>query len=182
MSKLSGVFWWRGGKRKESLQLRLWNLNICIEKVHAKCWLAEMTLIVTSLPLAGVSQCLFAFTLISTSSWLAEIWQLSQWGAIGELEGEFKFQSRSRKLSFLFPPRRTCLQAKAYVESPWSHFSGKKCSWRIFTHILFEELQIPFPPSSIIWQQHGTNLTWQFFLVCVIGISYPLLQTLDPPV
>ena len=27
----------RGGKRKESLQLRLWNLNICIEKVNAKC-------------------------------------------------------------------------------------------------------------------------------------------------
>ena len=26
-SKLSGVFWRRGGKRKESLQLRLWNLN-----------------------------------------------------------------------------------------------------------------------------------------------------------
>ena len=26
-SKLSGVLWLRGGKRKESLQLRLWNLN-----------------------------------------------------------------------------------------------------------------------------------------------------------
>ena len=25
------------GKGKESLQLRLWNLNICIEKVDAKC-------------------------------------------------------------------------------------------------------------------------------------------------
>ena len=36
-SKLSGVLWRRGGKRKESLQLRLWNLNICIEKVDAKC-------------------------------------------------------------------------------------------------------------------------------------------------
>ena len=34
-----------GGKRKEStsLQLFLWNSNICIEKVDAKCWLAEMT-------------------------------------------------------------------------------------------------------------------------------------------
>ena len=40
--------WWRGGKRKESLQLRLWNLNICIEKVDAKCSLAEMTLVMTS--------------------------------------------------------------------------------------------------------------------------------------
>ena len=26
------VLWQRGRKRKESLQLRLWNLNICIEK------------------------------------------------------------------------------------------------------------------------------------------------------
>ena len=34
--RLSGVLWQRGGKRKESLQLRLWNLNICIEKFDAK--------------------------------------------------------------------------------------------------------------------------------------------------
>ena len=27
MSKLSGALWWQGGKRKESLQLHLWNLN-----------------------------------------------------------------------------------------------------------------------------------------------------------
>ena len=55
-SKPSVAFWWRGGKRKESLQLRLWNLNICIEKVDAKCWLAEMTLVKTSLPLARLFQ------------------------------------------------------------------------------------------------------------------------------
>ena len=36
-SKLSGALWRRGGKRKESSQLRLWKLNICIEKVDAKC-------------------------------------------------------------------------------------------------------------------------------------------------
>ena len=46
--------WWRGGKRKESLQLRLWNLNICIEKVDAKCSLAEVTLVMISLPLGHV--------------------------------------------------------------------------------------------------------------------------------
>ena len=45
------ALWRRGGKRKESLQLRLWNLKICIEKFEAKCWLAEMTLVMTSLPL-----------------------------------------------------------------------------------------------------------------------------------
>ena len=36
-SKLSGPLWWRGERRKESLQLRLGNLNICIGKVDAKC-------------------------------------------------------------------------------------------------------------------------------------------------
>ena len=36
-SKPSGLLWRRGGKGKESLQLRLWNLNIYIEKVDAKC-------------------------------------------------------------------------------------------------------------------------------------------------
>ena len=82
------------GERKESVQLRLWNLNICIKKVNAKCWLADMTLV-----------CLFTFALVSTSCWLAEIWQLSRRGATGELEVEFKFQRRSYKLSFLFLPR-----------------------------------------------------------------------------
>ena len=33
-----------------------------------------------------------------------KIWLLSRWGATGELELEFKFQRRSCKLSFLFPP------------------------------------------------------------------------------
>ena len=37
---LSRVLWWQSGKRKESLQLHLWNLNICIEKVkkNADWW------------------------------------------------------------------------------------------------------------------------------------------------
>ena len=106
MSKLSGALWRWDGKRKDSLQLRLWNLNICIEKVDAKCWLAEMTLVMTLLPLAHVFQCLFTFALVSASRRLAEIWRLSRRGATGELEVEFKFQMRSCKLSFLFPPHR----------------------------------------------------------------------------
>ena len=87
--------WWQGGKRKESLQLRLWNLNICIKKVYVKCWLAEMTLVMMSLPKALVFQCLFTFVLVSTSRWLAE----SEW----EPQGNWQTR-RSCKLSFLFPP------------------------------------------------------------------------------
>ena len=63
-----------------------------------------MTLVITSLPLASGFQCLFTFALVFTSSWLAEIWQLSRRGATGELEVEFKFQRHSCKLSFLFLP------------------------------------------------------------------------------
>ena len=43
---------------------------------------------------------------VSTSHWLAEIWQLSRRGAIGKLKAKFIFQRRSYKLYFLFPPRR----------------------------------------------------------------------------
>ena len=100
----------QGGKRKESLQLCLCNLNICIKKVNAKCRLMEMT-VTTLLPFACVFQCLFTFALISASPWLAEIWQLSWWGAKGELELEFKFQRCVCKLSFLFLPLRACSRA-----------------------------------------------------------------------
>ena len=46
---------------------------------------------------------LFTFAFVSTSRWLAEIWQLSRRGATGKLEAEFKFQRRSCKLYFSFP-------------------------------------------------------------------------------
>ena len=81
-SKLSGALWQWNRKRKESLQLCLWNLNIYIKKV------------MTSLPLGHVS----------ASFWLAEIWQLSWPEATGELELEFKFQRRCCKHSFPFLP------------------------------------------------------------------------------
>ena len=44
------------------------------------------------------------FVLISTLQWLVEIWQLCRWGATRKLEVQFKYQRRSCKLSFLFPP------------------------------------------------------------------------------
>ena len=74
-------------------------------------------IVMTSLPLAHVFRCLFTFVLVSASRWLAEIWQLSQWGATGELDVEFKFQRHSCKLlSFSCPaaraPRKACSQAK----------------------------------------------------------------------
>ena len=61
-------------------------------------------LVMTSLPLARVFQCLFTFALVSTLCWLAEIWQLSRQGATGELKVEFKLHRCSCKFSFLFLP------------------------------------------------------------------------------
>ena len=96
--------WRRAGKRKGSLQLRLWNLNICIKKVNAKCWLAEMTLVMMSLPLAHVFQCFFCvharfrFMLIGRN--LTAQSRESHRG----IGGGMKFQRCSCKLSFLFPP------------------------------------------------------------------------------
>ena len=56
--------YWRKSDSSVEFKLRLWNLNICIEKVDAKCLLAEMTLVMTSLPLTRAFQCLFTFALI----------------------------------------------------------------------------------------------------------------------
>ena len=97
--------WVAGRETEGELATHLWNLDVCIEKVDAKCWLAEMTLVMTSLPLARAFQCLFTLVLVSVPRWLAEIWQFSQRGATGELEVEFKFQRHCCKFSFLFQPR-----------------------------------------------------------------------------
>ena len=70
------------------------------KKVNAKGWLAEMTLVMTSLPLA----CVFNVCFIRAHfcfSLICKIWQLSRRGATGELEVEFKLQRHSCKLSFL---------------------------------------------------------------------------------
>ena len=97
------ALWRRGWKRKESLQLRLWNLNICIEKVDAKCWLAEMTLVMTSLLLARV----FNLCLHSRSFSLCADWRESDSSVNGQPQGNWRRNSNSRdvcscQLSFFF--------------------------------------------------------------------------------
>ena len=94
-SKLFGVLWQQGGKRKKSLQLCLWNLNIWIEKVDAKCWLAEMTQVMTSLPIACVffkiNGCLHSCLFL-----LRADWQKSDSSVDGEPQGNWKWNSNSR--------------------------------------------------------------------------------------
>ena len=95
-------------------------------KVDAKGWLAEMTLVMTSLPLTHVFQCSFA--LVSPPRWLAEIWQLCRRGATGKLEVESKFQRRSCKLSFLFPPHRKSVLA-SLLAGNWFHRNRYKLNY-----------------------------------------------------
>ena len=90
------------GKGRRACNYVAQYLSFCIENVDANCWLAEMTLVMTSLPLTRLFQCLFSFALVSASRWLAKIWQHSRRGTTGDLE----FQRRGCKLSFLFPLRR----------------------------------------------------------------------------
>ena len=88
-------------ERKESMQLRLWNLKIYIEKVDAKRWLAEMTLIMASLPLAHV---LFNVCLHSCSFPLRIDWRKSESSVDGEPQGNWKLNSNSRDVAASSPP------------------------------------------------------------------------------
>ena len=82
------------------------NTSLEFEYLHRKsrcenlCWLMEMTLVVTSLPLA----CVFNVCSQSCSFPLCAYWRnltAQSLGATGELEVEFKLQRHSCKLSFL---------------------------------------------------------------------------------
>ena len=63
----------------------------------AKCWLAEMTLLMTSVPSFTCFSMLFTFTLFSASRWLAEIWQLRQIFYRKQSLGIFNSYSSSQK-------------------------------------------------------------------------------------
>ena len=79
-------------------------------------------------------QCLFTIALVSASSWLTEIWQLSRRGATGELEVEFKFQRRSCQLSFLFPPR--------LPERPGEFARRLPCKYRVTQKLSVRNLSV----------------------------------------
>ena len=79
------------GRRACNYVFRIW--IFASKKSMQDADMAEMTLVMTSLPFARGFQGLFTFALVSTSGWLAEIWQLCRRGVTGELE--FKFQRRS---------------------------------------------------------------------------------------
>ena len=107
--KLSGAPWRRGGKRKESLQLRLWNLNICIEKCGD-----DIRNDVITLGACRFNVCLHSRSFPRSAS-------LSRRG--GGAKGNWRRNSNSREVVASFPsisrpyarvPRRACSQANVY--------------------------------------------------------------------
>ena len=90
------------------MQLRLWNLHICIEKVDAKMLIGRDDLISNDVINFGTSfhvffnVCLHSHLFLLCTDWRKSdsSVRLSRQGAKGELEAEFKFQRHSCKLSF----------------------------------------------------------------------------------
>ena len=64
------------GREKER-ELATTILHIGIKKVNAKCFIARMTLVMTSLPLVRAIACFSMFVYISRSFWLRADWQKS---------------------------------------------------------------------------------------------------------
>ena len=132
------------GRRACNYVSGIW-ISICIENVDAKCWLAEMTLVMTSLPLARVFQCFFFFftlAIVSASRWLARKLDSS---VDGEPQGHWRWNSNSRdefasSPSFSRPvaraPRRAYSQGSTWnpEETAWNPKSKRPgLSW-ILSH------------------------------------------------
>ena len=108
MSKLSRALWRRGGKRKGSLQLHLWNLNICMKKLTRNAdWQDDISKDVIIL-----GKCVSIFVYICSRLHFALIGRNLTAHVYRELQGNWNWNSNSReiqvvcKISFLFPSRR----------------------------------------------------------------------------
>ena len=96
--------------RRACKVLCLWNLNSCIDKIDAKCWLAEMTF--CKYEVIALGTCFSMFVYIHAHFHFVLIGRNLTAQSIGSHKGiefvhvEFKFQRHSCQLSFLFPPHR----------------------------------------------------------------------------
>ena len=157
----------QGGKRKESLQLCLCNLNICIKKVDAKCWLVEMT-VTTSLPFACVFQCLFTFALISALPWVG-----------GNLTAQLTGSHRAIGAEIQIP--EMCLQALLPFPALESLLTGypykRETDWEEHKHCIPPPTHICWSfPNGMLWSTWFSN--WNAWL-CHVNGKYPWqLETL----
>ena len=97
-----------GQEKEGELAITSLEFEYLHRKIDAKCWLAEMTLVMMSLPLARAFSCFSMFVYICALSHFAligGIWQTSPTGSHRGI-GERVERVSSYKLFFLFPPRR----------------------------------------------------------------------------
>ena len=145
--------------------VRLAIFNICIKKVDAKCWLVEMTLVMTS------NTNTFTNTLIG---------QKSDCSVDGEQQGNWRWNSNSRDLiasspSFSRPaaraPERTCSQANVMKEaSIWIIYeSGLLWKRLVYEHILYL-LQVFVCPlwNQILYRNRLITVQLNLFLVLFV--------------
>ena len=161
--RASSLWLWRpGGKRKGSLQLHLWNLNICTKKVNAKLWLAEVTLVMTSLPLAHVFQFFFLHSRLFP---LHADWQKSDSSIEGEPQGNWRWNANSRDVvvsspSFSHPaaraPQRACSQA-SLMSPKWAMMrSGGEERYQLAWDECFSTSQVV---KKYVYQSHKRPYT-----------------------
>ena len=105
-----------GGKSKENLQLRLWNLNICIEQVDAKEMLIDRDDI--SDDIIALGTCFSMFVYIRAD------WQKSDSSVDREPQGNWRWNSNSRDVltsspSFSHPATRVPQSAGSQARNQW---------------------------------------------------------------
>ena len=102
-------------------------LLLRLSKSRCEMLIGEMTLVMTSLPVARVFQCLFTFALVSASRWLAE----NRSSVYGGSQGNWRWNSNSIDVilsspSFSLPaaraPRRACSQASFWINLIFCRF------------------------------------------------------------
>ena len=131
-SKLSGAFWRRGEKRKESLQLLLWNLNSASNSPVAPRRLSEAER-------GNERKCK------QTLKWHAPRVMKSFLMSSSHFSVQiFKFQRRSCKLSFLFPSRR-----QSAPPGELAHMLEKHLTQR-HTSSAFLKVRIRFSPTTFL--------------------------------
>ena len=174
-----------GEKRKESLQLRPWNLKICIEKVDAKCWLAEMTLVMTSLPLARV----FQRCLHSRSFPLRADWQKSDSSVDGEPQGNWNSKSIDAVFSAPPPEHPGELARRLRPYSLWNLTLAKAKSLIHFQQICLQSIKSGVTIEKYylwktvnVFKKHNCNpfqscsklSTQAFFCICCVTHTFSL--------
>ena len=120
-----------------------------------------------ALPLARVFQCLFPLALIGGN---LTAQSTGSRRATGELEVEFKFQRRSCKLSFLFPPRRQSAPESLLTGYTWQGPHNRawlkvRVAWSAHCQILLRFQLFHILQESNQWNRWATRRVLRLFVL-----------------